>query len=213
MKYPVFMNLENQRIVVIGAGSVGTRKVLTLTDSGARIVVVSEEFDQILKDKCLRKEIECVKARYSKEYLVGAVMAFAATNNRETNEQIYKDCQELEVLCNVPDNPDLCDFFVPAVVKRGDLQIAVCTEGNSPAYAGHIRKKLEEIFTEKHGEFLAELEQIRKRIIDEVSDMQVRKAILGELAGDASFDYFIEKGPSEWEKFALEKLNTHIIKI
>jgi precorrin-2 dehydrogenase / sirohydrochlorin ferrochelatase len=212
MKYPIFLNLKGKRAVVIGAGSIGTRKVLSLLDSDARIVVIAEEFDEALEDKCEKMEIECVKAKYSKEYLVGATVAFAATNDRETNEQIYKDCQQLEVMCNVPDNPDLCDFFVPAVVKRGDLQIAICTEGYSPAYAGHIRKKLEVIFTEKHGEFLGELERIRKRIIEEVSNCQERKAILGELAGDTSFQYFVDKGPSEWQQYALEKLNTHIVK-
>ena len=85
------------------------------------------------------------------------MLAIAATSDRQLNRRIYKDCQELEILCNVVDAPELCDFIVPAVVKRGDLQIAIGTEGNCPAYAGHLRKKLEQSFTDKHGEFLAEL--------------------------------------------------------
>ncbi|HAL44362.1 MAG: hypothetical protein A2Y12_15735 [Planctomycetes bacterium GWF2_42_9] len=206
MKYPIFLNLKSKRAVVVGAGSVGTRKILSLLDCEARIVVVAEEIDEVLETQCRGTDTEFVKAKYSKEFLTGAAIAFAATNDRATNEQIYKDCQELEVLCNVPDNPDLCDFFVPAVLKRGDLQIAVCTEGYCPAYAGHIRKKLEEIFTEKHGKFLTELEQIRKRIIDTVPDADERKTILGELAGDVSFEYFIKNGSAEWQKFAEEKL-------
>jgi precorrin-2 dehydrogenase/sirohydrochlorin ferrochelatase len=212
MKYPIFLNLKSKRAVVIGAGSVGTRKILSLLDSKARIVVVAEEIDEVLEAQCMGMDVEFVKTKYSKEFLTGAAIAFAATNDRTTNEQIYKDCQELDVLCNVPDNPDLCDFFVPAILKRGDLQIAVCTEGYSPAYAGHIRKKLEEIFTEKHGEFLAELEQIRKRIMDKVADADERKTILGELAGDASFEFFIKKGFAEWQEFAEEKIKTHVAK-
>jgi precorrin-2 dehydrogenase/sirohydrochlorin ferrochelatase len=107
-------------------------------------------------------------------------------------------------LCNVVDEPELCDFFVPAVVKRGDLQIAVGTEGHCPAYAGHIRKKLEEIFTEKHGQFLAELEMLRKQIIKDVSEPSERKALLGKLADDKSFEYFVENGPAQWRTFAEE---------
>lgn len=212
MKYPIFLNLKSKRVVVIGAGSVGTRKVMSLLDCGARIVVVADKIDEVLKTQCLQKNVEFVETKYSKEYLTGAAIAFAATNKKEVNEQIYKDCQELEILCNVPDCPDMCDFFVPAVLKRGDLQIAVCTEGYSPAFAGHIKKKLEDIFTEKHGQFLAELEKIRKRIIEQVSDCETRKVLFGELAGDASFEYFVEKGPQEWQKNTLEKIKSHLAK-
>lgn len=210
MKYPIFLNLKSKRAVVIGGGSIAARKVLGLLDADARIVVVAEKIDDILETRCRNSNIEFVEAKYSKEYLVSASIVFAATNDRSVNEQVYKDCQELEILCNVVDEPDLCDFFVPAVVKRGDLQIAVCTEGDSPAYAGHIRKKLEDIFTEKHGEFLAELEAIRERIMEEIPDSSQRKVILGELAGDASFDYYLEKGPKEWEKNTEEKIKSHI---
>ena len=133
--------------------------------------------------------------------LAGAVLAIAATNNRQLNKQIYKDCQELEILCNVVDDPELCDFFVPAVVKRGDLQIAIGTEGYCPAYAGHLRKKLEGTFSNEHGQFLAELEALRKRIIKEIPDPTDRKALLGKLVDDKSFEYFIENGTTEWHAF------------
>jgi precorrin-2 dehydrogenase/sirohydrochlorin ferrochelatase len=128
------------------------------------------------------------------------------------NQRIYKDCQELEILCNVVDSPELCDFFVPAVVQRGDLQIAIGTEGRSPAYAGHIRKKLEKIFTEKHGEFLALLEQLRERIIKEVPDIDNRKALSGEMVDDASFEYFLKSGAADWLKKAEEMIKSHTIK-
>jgi siroheme synthase (precorrin-2 oxidase/ferrochelatase) len=98
---------------------------------------------------------------------------------------------------------------VPAVVKRGDLQIAVGTEGQSPAYAGHIRKKLELIFTEKHGEFLAEIEATREKIIKEVPDPVERKAISGELVDDESFEYFLRNGPTAWRTMAEEMIKSH----
>lgn len=202
MKYPIFLNLKSKRAVVIGGGSVAARKILSLLDAQARVVVVADQIDEVLKTRCKNTDTEFVEAKYSKDYLAGAAIAFAATNDEELNEQIYKDCQQLEVLCNVADDPELCDFFVPAVVKRGDLQIAIGTEGYSPAYAGHIRQKLEGIFTEKHGEFLTELETIRKYIMEEVSDATERKTLLGELAGDVSFDYFVQNGSANWRKYA-----------
>jgi len=197
-KYPIFLELSGRRVVVVGAGPVAARKAQALLAAGARLVVVAEHIDDTLTTLCQGTNAELIKSRYSKDYLAGAVLAIAATNNPKLNKRIYKDCQELEVLCNVVDQPELCDFFVPAVVKRGDLQIAVGTEGHCPAYAGHVREKLEQTFTDKHGEFLAELETFRKRIVKDVPDAADRKALLGQLADDESFEYFVENGPAAW---------------
>jgi len=201
-KYPIFLEMGGRRAVVIGAGAVAVRKAQALLEAGARLVVVAERIDDMLTALCQGTDAKLIKSRYSKDYLTGAVLAVAATNNRRLNTQIYKDCQELEILCNVVDEPQLCDFLVPAVVKRGDLQIAIGTEGHSPAYAGHLRKKLEQIFTEKHGEFLAELQALRERIIKDILDAADRKALLGKLADDKSFEFFVQNGPAEWQAFA-----------
>ena len=203
-KYPIFLELGGRRVVLIGGGSVALRKAQALLAAGARLVVVAERINDMLEALCRGSDAEVVKAPYSKNYLAGALLAVAATNNHQLNKQIYQDCQELEVLCNVVDVPELCDFFVPAVVKRGDLQIAVSTEGQCPAYAGHVRKKLEQIFTVKHGQFLTELETLRKQIIRDIPEPVDRKTLLGQLVDDKSFDYFVENGSSKWRTFADE---------
>ena len=206
-KYPIFLKLSGRRVVVIGGGSVAVRKAQALLAAGARLVVVAEKVNDVLTNLCTGGNAELIRSRYSKDYLGKAVLAIAATNNPELNRQIYKDCQELEILCNIVDDPKLCDFFVPAVVKRGDLQIAVGTEGYCPAYAGHIRENLEKIFTQDHGEFLAQLEAIRRRIIRDVPDPTERKAVLGKLVDDESFEYFAANGPAAWRDRA-EKIMT-----
>ncbi|MHC4104353.1 MAG: precorrin-2 dehydrogenase/sirohydrochlorin ferrochelatase family protein, partial [Planctomycetota bacterium] len=210
-KYPIFLELGGRRCVVIGGGAVAVRKAQALLNAGARLVVVADRIDNMMTVNCQGKNAELIKSRYSKDYLAGAVLVIAATNNNTLNKQIYKDCQELEILCNVVDVPDLCDFYVPAVVKRGDLQIAIGTEGRCPAYAGHIRKKLEKIFTEKHGQFLAELEGLRKRIIKEVAEPADRKALLGELADDKSFEFFVENDQDQWQIFVEKLINKLLI--
>lgn len=206
-KYPIFLELGCRRVVVIGGGSVAVRKVQALLQAGARVVVVAEHIDEMMTALCRGTDAELIKSKYSKSYLAGALLCIAATNNNELNKQIYKDCQELEVLCNVVDVPELCDFFVPAVVKRGNLQIAIGTEGQCPAYAGHTRKKLEAIFTEQHGEFLDELEKLRKQIIENVTDPADRKTLLGQLADDESFEYFVDNGPEQWQIYANEMID------
>ncbi len=197
-KYPIYLELSGKRVVVVGAGVVAARKVQSLLSTGSRIVVVGEHVDDTLTAICQEGGVELIRAKYAKDYLGRAVLVIAATNDNQLNRQIYKDCQELEILCNVVDEPELCDFFVPAVIERGNLQIAVCTEGTCPAYAGHIKKKLEQIFTEKHGQFLAELEKVRKQVVSDIPEMADRKAILGQLVDDESFDYFVKNGPTAW---------------
>ena len=201
-KYPIFLELGGRRAVVIGGGAVAVQKAQALLAAGARLVVVSEDIDDALTALCQGTNAELIKSRYSKNYIAEAVLVIAATSNRQLNKRIYKDCQELGILCNVVDAPELCDFIVPAVVKRGDLQVAIGTDGDCPAYAGHLRKKLEQTFTDKHGEFLAELEKLRKRIIEDVPDQADRKALLGELVDDKSFEYFIQNGPAQWQEYA-----------
>jgi len=201
-KYPIFLELVNQRVVLIGGGIVAARKAQTLLDAGARLIVIAEEIDPVLEAICRRANIKIIRGRYSKEYLAGALLAIAATNSPEVNRQIHKDCQQLQVLCNVVDAPEYCDFFIPAVVNRGSLQIAISTEGWCPAYSGHLRKTLGKIFTAQHGEFLDELMKLRKQVITELSDPAQRKALLGQLVDDASFDYFIEHSVEQWQKYA-----------
>jgi siroheme synthase-like protein len=201
-KYPIFLELGARRAVVVGGGTVAVRKARALLEAGARLIVVTEEAGDVLTALCAERGGELIRARYTKQYIAGAALVIAATNDPKVNEQVYRDCQALEILCNVVDDPAHCDFFVPAVVKRGDLQIAIGTEGYCPAYAGHLRQKLEAMFTEEHGRFLAELERVRREITDAIPASADRKSLLGEIVDDASFEYFKTSGPAAWRKRA-----------
>ena len=204
VKYPIFLKLNGRRIVIIGGGVVAARKAQPLLAAGAHVVVVADTIDDVLTACCKDADAELIKSAYSKDYLDGAFLVIAATDNYQLNKQIYEDCRQLQILCNVVDVPELCDFFVPAVVKRGDLQIAISTDGRCPAYAALLRKKLEKKFTDKHGEFLIELDVLRKYIIANISDTAERKALLEKLVEDRSFEYFVQKGLPQWRIFAQE---------
>ncbi len=200
-KYPIFLELGGRRVVLVGGGAVAVRKAEALLDAGARLVVIALKPSDTMLDLCTRHGAELIRAKYTKQYIAEAVLVIAATDDHKVNEQVYRDCQELEILCNVVDDPQHCDFFVPAVVKRGDLQIAIGTEGYAPAYAGHLRQKLEALFTEEHGRFLAELERVRKDVIEEIPAAD-RKALLGKLVDDESFEYFRTRGSAAWRERA-----------
>ena len=208
-KYPILLELAGRRVVLIGGGAVAARKAQPLFAAGARLIVIAEEIDPVLEAICRRTNAKIIRGKYRKEYLAGALIAIAATNNNELNRQIHKDCQQLEVLCNVVDDPECCDFFIPAVVSRGSIQIAVSTNGQCPAYAGHLRKKLERTLTAQHGEFLSELTELRKQAISELDNPAERKAVLGQFVDDSSFDYFVEHGPERWREYARKVISEH----
>lgn len=208
-KFPIYLELKGRRVVIVGAGSVAARKAMPLVEAGARLVIVSPKIDPMLSASLQGANVQIIKSHYEKSYIAGASLVIAATDDQLLNKQIYKDCQELEILCNVVDQPQLCDFFVPAIVKRGNLQVAVATDGNCPAFAGHIRDKLEKILTEEHGAFLAVLEKTRLKIIDIIPDQNDRKVILSKLVNDESFDYFKQNGSDKWLARAEQILNQH----
>jgi len=212
VKYPIFMELSERRVVVVGGGAVAVRKADSLLEAGARLVVVAFKPSDAMTALCTNRGAELIRDRYAKPYIGEAVLVIAATDDPQVNEQVYRDCQELEILCNVVDDPEHCDFFVPALVKRGDLQIAIGTGGYCPAYAGHLRQRLETMFTEEHGRFLAELENIRKEIIEEVPSSADRKSLLGNLVDDESFEYFRANGPEAWRERARDTIKTRTIK-
>jgi len=194
--------MSGRRAVVIGAGSVAVRKIQALHEAGARVTVLAEYIDSSHRDTIERANVELILSKYSKDYLVGATLVIAATNDSALNRQVHHDCQELQILCNVVDQPELCDFYTPSVVRRGDLHIAIGTDGNCPAYAGHVRRKLEDIFTETHGEFVEQLEKVRSQILRQIADPNQRKALLGRLASDESFEIYVRKGCQDWTVYA-----------
>jgi len=202
VKYPIFLDLKDRRVLLVGAGVVAQRKALTLMETGARLVVVADRIDPAFEAACATRKVELIKGRYSSEYIGDATLVIAATDDHKVNNRVYRDCQEKGVLCNSVDEPDCCDFFAGAVVTRGRLQLAVSTDGACPAYAGHLRKKIEDIITQEHGRFLDELETARGKVLSRVSDETQRKVIMGHLVEDASFAMFIGHGSTAWQCYA-----------
>jgi precorrin-2 dehydrogenase/sirohydrochlorin ferrochelatase len=209
-KYPIYLELEDAHAVVIGAGSVAARKAKTLVATGAKVTVVARTIEPIFKELCEGLPIEIVQGDYSKEHLQDAFLVIAATDDNALNTEIFEDCQQLKILCNVVDVPPLCNFYVPAVIRRGDLQIAISTNGKCPAYAGHLRRKFQNLITEEHGRFLEVLDDARKSIISKVP-AEKRKDLLSKLADDDSYQLFLDKGADDWKSLAQELIANYRI--
>lgn len=173
--FPMFLKLEGKRCLVVGAGNVGEPKIAGLLETGARIHVVALDASATVREWARTGRIELDLRPFHPDDLHGAFLAVVATPSRSLNERIYNEAERRGVVCNVVDVPDLCDFFYPAVVRRGDLQIAVSTSGQSPSLAQKIRQELEKQYGPGYADWVAELGQTRKLIL--ASDLEKEKKL------------------------------------
>jgi siroheme synthase-like protein len=178
----MFIKLEGKRVVVVGAGSVGEAKIGGLLETGARIRVIAREATAAVRDWAREGKIELELRLFAPTDLDGAFLAVVATSSRTLNERAYDEAQKRNVLCNVVDVPDLCDFFYPSIVRRGDLQIAVSTAGQSPSLAQKIRQQLERQFGPGYATWVAELGEARRLILASDLDKDRKLDLLHSLA-------------------------------
>jgi len=141
LHYPIFLNLKDRSVLVVGAGKVALRKTRGLLDAGARVTVVAPEaepeFDSL--------PVEMIRRRFRATDLEDIVLVFAATNDRQTNHRIGIAAKGKGIFANIADSADECDFVVPARLARGSVQIAVSTGGESPRLSAELRRKLEDV--------------------------------------------------------------------
>jgi precorrin-2 dehydrogenase/sirohydrochlorin ferrochelatase len=185
--FPMFLKLEGRQCLVVGAGKVGEPKIAGLLDTGARIRVVALDASPAVREWARDGRIELDLRAFSPDDLDCAFLAVVATSSRSLNERVYHEAQRRGVLCNVVDVPDLCDFFYPAVVQRGDLQIAVSTAGQSPSLAQQIRRQLEKQFGPGYADWVAELGETRKLILASDLDKERKLDLLHSLASREAF--------------------------
>jgi precorrin-2 dehydrogenase / sirohydrochlorin ferrochelatase len=180
--FPMFLKLADRQCLVVGAGKVGEPKIAGLLETGARIRVVAIEASPEVREWARDGKIELELRPFRADDLDVAFLAVVATSSRTLNERVYEEAQRRGVLCNVVDVPDLCDFFYPSVVRRGDLQIAVSTAGNSPSLAQKIRQQLERQFGPGYAEWVRELGETRKLILSSDLEKERKLELLHSLA-------------------------------
>nr|WP_268894597.1 bifunctional precorrin-2 dehydrogenase/sirohydrochlorin ferrochelatase [Heliomicrobium gestii] len=176
------LRLEGQPCLVVGGGQVAERKIESLLEVGARVTVISPAITAQIQDWVNEDKLRCHLRPYQDGDAAGHIVVVAATDVTEVNEQVARDCFQRNILINTVDIPSLCNFYVPAVVRRGDLTIAISTNGASPAVARRIREKLEATFGEEYGEYLQLMKSLRAQVLRDVTDPKRRKAIFDALA-------------------------------
>jgi precorrin-2 dehydrogenase/sirohydrochlorin ferrochelatase len=180
--FPMFLKLEGKRCLVVGAGKVGEPKIGSLIDTDARIHVIALVASEAVHEWANAGKITLELRVFSESDLEGTFLAVVATASRALNGSIYREAQRRGVLCNVVDVPEYCDFYYPAVVRRGDLQIAISTNGQSPSLSQKLRQQLERQFGPGYASWVAELGETRKLVLASDLDPQRKRELLLSLA-------------------------------
>jgi len=194
--FPMFMKLTGKQCLVVGAGKVGEPKIGGLIGTGARIHVVAIEVSDAVREWADAGKIELELRAFSAGDLDGKFLAVVATATNSLNELIYREAQRRGVLCNVVDVPEYCDFFYPAVVRRGDLQIAISTAGQSPSLAQKLRQQLERQFGAGYAAWVEQLGETRRLVLASDLDKETKWELLHSLASREAFEAELAKIPA-----------------
>ena len=188
--FPAFLKLAGRKCLVVGAGPIGQSKIEDLLPTGAAMTVVAPHATEIAQAWARSGRLEWHERRFEAADLDAMFLVVVATSSPGLNESIYQEAQRRGVLCNVVDDPPHCDFYYPAVVRRGALQIAVSTDGKSPALAQRLRKKLEAEYDSSYAGWLEELGTSRQQLFARAMDPEERRRLLHDLASAAAYERF-----------------------
>jgi precorrin-2 dehydrogenase/sirohydrochlorin ferrochelatase len=179
--YPLCLDVKDRNCLVVGGGGVGTRKVETLLDCGALVTVVSLEFSARLEALAAKGRVRLERRVYRSEDLEGKFLVIGATDEQALNRRISRDAEARNLLCNIADQPALCNFILPAVIDRGDLVITASTSGKSPAFAKTLRRQLEQQFGEEYAPFLKLMGKIREVLLAEAHEPEAHRHLFEAL--------------------------------
>lgn len=179
--YPVNLDIRGRLCLVVGGGEVGTRKVQGLLNCGARVTLISPEATETLQALAADGKIVWHRRRFSTGDVKGYFLVIGATDDEPLNRQVHADAEAHMLLCNIADRPEICNFILPAVIRRGDLSLAISTSGRSPAFAKHLRKTLADQFGPEYKTFLDLMGAIRKRLLAEDHAPEAHKPLFEAL--------------------------------
>jgi precorrin-2 dehydrogenase/sirohydrochlorin ferrochelatase len=199
--FPIFLKLENRSCLVVGAGANGEPKIESLLTAGASVRVIAPRVSAAVAEWVQKGAMVWEEREFDPSDLNGVFLVIAATSSRQVNETVFREAQQRNILCNVVDDPEHCNFYYPAVVRRGDFQLAISTNGHSPALAQRIRRELEIQFGPEYGEWLVELGKVRQQLFASEMNPDDRRRVLHQLASREAFEQ------EHWKELNVEEIS------
>lgn len=190
--FPMFMKLRGRRCLVVGAGTVAEPKISSLLEADAVVKVVAPQATEQVMSLAREARIQWEQRVFVKSDVENCFLVVSATNSVQVNTTVYREAEARGVLCNAVDDPDRCDFFYPAVVRRGPLQIAISTAGYSPALAQRLRRELGDQFGPEYSGWVEQLGRERTRLrSDRTTSAEQCRRMLHIQASASSYRKFI----------------------
>ncbi len=186
--FPIFLKLDGRRCLVVGAGKVGEPKVESLLSANAQVEIVAPETTKQSRNGLSRERLRCIAGIFTRRIWTAYFWSSPQLHPPSVNSSVFAEAQSRDILCNSVDDPEHCDFFYPAVVRRGDFQVAISTAGHSPALAQRLRIELEEQFGPEYTEWVEELGRVRHQLFSSDLDPENRRRLLHELASQEAFE-------------------------
>jgi precorrin-2 dehydrogenase / sirohydrochlorin ferrochelatase len=171
--FPVFLRLDQLQMLIVGGGNVALEKInfLFKNSDNAQVILVAPEIkDEIREIAKKYHKLTLIQRKYKISDLENKDLVIAATSIKELNEEVRKDAKAKRILINVADTPDSCDFYLGSVIKKGDLKIAISTNGKSPTFAKRMRELLEDAIPDHISEVLVDLRQIRDNLKGDLAE-------------------------------------------
>ncbi len=206
MSYLVNLTVAHEPAIVVGAGTVALRKVLGLLEAGAAVTVIAPRLCEGIKALADSGKVSLRQRPYQAGDLAGVRLVIAATDDEETNRRVSQDARALGVPINVVDRPALCTFTLPATVKRGDLTLAVATEGRCPALARALREELAERYGEDYARLVEFMGRLRDGMILRGWESERIQAALSALHAKGLIRYLDPAGREALERFVRAEL-------
>jgi len=180
--YPIFLKLEGHKVLIVGGGPIAEQKIEGVLRSATDVTVVSPQITPRIRLWAHQGRIKYHAVEFRPGMTKGYFLVISCTDSEETNRTVYQEARENGALANAVDDPGHCDFYAPAVVSRGEFQIAISTNGNSPALSQYVRKKLENEFGPEYESWIGWLGRMRQAIRSALPRSERRKELLHLLA-------------------------------
>jgi siroheme synthase-like protein len=188
--FPVFLKLKGRKCLVVGGGVIADQKLGGLLEAEADVILVAPQVSPSIRAHVRDGDVRWRQRVFETRDIEGAALVIAATGYPEVNEQIFRVCDDRGILCNAVDEPERCHFYYPAVVRRGDLQIAISTNGKSPALAQRLRIEFESLFDNTYADWLRWLGEVRDLYFRARIGREQRVRTLHQLASRPVFERY-----------------------
>ncbi len=204
--YPVYLELRDQPCIVIGGGKLAEEKVLGLLAVHAKVTLISETITSHLRKLVDKVQVAYIPRNYQQGDLSDAFLILCATDNIQTNQQVWDEASVANKLVNVVDDIPHCNFIAPAIIRNGDLTVAISTSGRAPALAVRLKEKWQKELGQEYADFLELAKHLREPLAHNIPDFATRKKIWYKIVDSGILDVLAQGDEEQAIKIISEKV-------